>query len=55
MKEDYITPKELAAELKVTLKTIYRWLSSGAIPGARIGPHGNWRIPKQRVLTHGSK
>jgi len=38
-----MTVAEAAAYLKVTPKTVYRWLNDGKLPGVKIG--GNtWRV-----------
>jgi excisionase family DNA binding protein len=40
---DYLSVKEYAAKLRVTEKTVYRWIRSGAL---RAVKHGNTiRIP----------
>ena len=41
-----LTIAEVATLLKVSRKTVYRWLRDGKILGAiRIGERGSWRIP----------
>ena len=40
---DWVTPRELAAYLKVHERTIRRMIHSGAISAFRAGSH--WRIP----------
>ena len=39
----FLTVKEVASLLKVSTKTVYRWLGRGALHGRKIG--GGWRIP----------
>jgi excisionase family DNA binding protein len=38
----YYTAKEVAQELRVTQRTIYEWLTTGRLRGARAGTR--WRI-----------
>ena len=49
MKQDsnrLLTPKEVASIIRVSPKTIYRWLHSEELVGQRPGGHGQWRIAK---------
>lgn len=39
---DIYTPKEVAARLKMPLKTVLEYLRRGTLPGFRIGKH--WRV-----------
>ena len=39
---DIISPKEAAAYLKMTTRTLFRLVSAGKIPGTKIG--GSWRF-----------
>ena len=41
---DIYTPKEVAARLKMPLKTVLEYLRRGTLPGFRIGKH--WRVRK---------
>ncbi|HKR58666.1 MAG TPA: helix-turn-helix domain-containing protein [Pyrinomonadaceae bacterium] len=41
---DIINPKEAAAYLKITTRTLYRLASSGKIPATKIG--GSWRFSR---------
>ncbi|HET9851376.1 MAG TPA: biotin carboxylase N-terminal domain-containing protein, partial [Candidatus Limnocylindrales bacterium] len=34
---DELTPREVAAELGVTVRTVQRWITSGRLPAARVG------------------
>ncbi len=40
--EQILTPEQVAAELQVTVITIYRRLRDGRIPGIRVG--NKWRV-----------
>jgi excisionase family DNA binding protein len=42
--EEYLTPKEVAEKLRVSEKTVLKWLNSGYLKGLKIG--GVWRIPE---------
>ncbi|MEA3449610.1 MAG: helix-turn-helix domain-containing protein [Patescibacteria group bacterium] len=35
--DDILTPKEVAKMLKVSTRTVYRWIDSGDLKVARIG------------------
>ena len=37
MHETYLTPQEVADLLKVTRRTVYRWIESGELPVIRFG------------------
>lgn len=39
---EYMAPREAAALLGVTVRTIYQWITDGALPAAKIG--GRWRV-----------
>jgi excisionase family DNA binding protein len=43
----FYTPDEVAASLRVTRRTVYNWLASGALTGARTG--GVWRISQMQI------
>ncbi len=49
MGEEMMTPEEVADWLRVTTKTIYRWLEEGDLPALRVGR--TYRIPKPEVLA----
>lgn len=55
--EELWTPKEVADYLKVTERTVYRWIGDGALPAFKIGRQ--WRIKdsdvKARFLPPGSE
>lgn len=40
---EYITPEEVADQLKVSAYTVKRWLRSGELRGVRLGKGGHWR------------
>ena len=46
--EEIITPNEVAALLRIHVKTVYRLAEEGLIPGKRIGR--SWRFRKSSVL-----
>ena len=46
--EEIITPSEVAALLRIHVKTVYRLAEEGLIPGKRIGR--SWRFRKSSVL-----
>lgn len=46
--EEIMTPAEVAALLKIHLKTVYKLAEKGVIPGNRIGR--SWRFSRNDVL-----
>jgi excisionase family DNA binding protein len=46
--EEIMTPSEVAALLKIHLKTVYKLAEKGVIPGNRIGR--SWRFSREDVL-----
>jgi excisionase family DNA binding protein len=46
--EEIMTPSEVAALLKIHLKTVYKLAEKGVIPGNRIGR--SWRFSRGDVL-----
>jgi excisionase family DNA binding protein len=42
--EEYFTPKEIAEKLKISEKTVLKWLNMGYLKGLKLG--GVWRIPE---------
>ncbi len=46
--DEVITPSQVAALLKIHVKTVYRLADMGVIPGNKIGR--NWRFSKKAVL-----
>lgn len=47
--EEMMTPSEVAALLKIHVKTVYKLAEKGIIPGNRIGR--SWRFGKGAVLN----
>jgi excisionase family DNA binding protein len=47
--EEIMTPSEVAALLKIHLKTVYKLAEKGVIPGNRIGR--SWRFSRSDVQT----
>jgi len=41
--ERYLTPAEVADELRVTVVTVRRWIASGALRASKAGPR-RWMI-----------
>lgn len=39
---EYLSPKELAAKLKVPVNTIYYWVSRNQIPVIKMGKHNRF-------------
>ncbi len=39
MSDDFLTVPEVAARLRVTAMTIYRWIEDGRLPAMQIGKH----------------
>ncbi len=46
--QEIMTPSEVAALLKIHLKTVYKLAEKGVIPGNRIGR--SWRFSRSDVL-----
>ena len=46
-KEMYLTPQEVADELKVETRTVHAWLREGTMNGVKIGRL--WRIPESEI------
>jgi len=47
--EEIMTPFEMAALLKIHVKTVYKLAEKGVIPGDRIGR--SWRFSKRAILS----
>ncbi len=45
---EFLTPEELAAELKLGKSTVYRALEDGRIPGAKVC--GRWRTLRSQLV-----
>ncbi len=46
---DELTPREVAQELGVTVRTVQRWIATGRLPGTRVG--GRMRVPRSALET----
>ena len=46
--EDILTASQVAALLKVHLRTVYKLVRKGTIPGRKFG--GGWRFSKNEIL-----
>ena len=44
----FYTPEEAAANLRVTRRAMYQWLTSGKLKGFRVGQH--WRISEDDLM-----
>lgn len=44
----WLTAAEVAALLLVSVKTVYRWLEAGKLPG-ELTPGGHWRVRLEDV------
>ncbi|PMQ00702.1 MAG: DNA-binding protein [Dictyoglomus sp. NZ13-RE01] len=45
--EEFYLPKEVAEKLRVSLRTVQRWLEEEKIKGIKVG--GVWRIPESSL------
>lgn len=43
----WFSVEEAADYLRVSKRTIYRWVRDGLLPGYRAGPHGPWRFRRE--------
>jgi excisionase family DNA binding protein len=51
---NYLTPKEVCAELKISVRTLYNWESEGLVPKPlRLGGKRLW--PAQQLHDHVAK
>ena len=46
--EEILTPAEVAAILRIHVRTVYKLVEEGVIPGNRIGR--SWRFSKKDIL-----
>lgn len=37
MPEDFVTPEEIIAELKIAKSTLYGWIRRGILPAVKVG------------------
>ena len=49
MTDEALTPRQVAAELGVTIRTVQRWVADGRLPATRVG--GRVRIPRGSLGT----
>jgi excisionase family DNA binding protein len=45
----YLTTKEVAEQLRVSQKTVERWIHKGLVSAIKT-PGGRWRIPRDEVV-----
>jgi len=45
--ENYYTPQEIAAKLKLNVRTLYKWIREGRLYAIKLGDV--WRIPESEV------
>jgi excisionase family DNA binding protein len=45
--EKFYTPEEIAANLKVTRKTVYNWIQEGRLKAVKIGHF--WRVSESEL------
>ena len=50
---DLLTPEEVAAEVRVTRRTVYEWLRKGKLSALRAGR--SWRVRREDLETFLSK
>ncbi|HEV7199333.1 MAG TPA: helix-turn-helix domain-containing protein, partial [Candidatus Limnocylindria bacterium] len=46
---DELTPREVALELGVTVRTVQRWIATGRLAGSRVG--GRMRVPRSALAA----
>jgi excisionase family DNA binding protein len=47
--EEYLSPAQVADQLKVTTVTVRRWITSGQLQAAKAGPR-KWRILRSDLV-----
>ncbi|MDQ6681821.1 MAG: ATP-grasp domain-containing protein [Chloroflexota bacterium] len=47
--DEQLTPRQVAAELGVTVRTVQRWISDGRLPGTRVG--GRIRVSRSSLWS----
>jgi excisionase family DNA binding protein len=52
MSDDALTPRQVADELGVTIRTVQRWVAHGRLAGRRVG--GRLRIPRSALAGMGA-
>jgi excisionase family DNA binding protein len=53
MTAELLTPKEVAARLRVTVRTVRRWIRSGALPAVKI--RNTIRVPATAIEPRRSR
>ena len=48
MDNEYLTPEEIAAKLRVHEDTVRRWLRTGELEGIKIGKR-QWRVKRREL------
>jgi excisionase family DNA binding protein len=48
---DYVTPGEIADELRITRMTVHRMIKSGVLPALVIGPR-TYRVPAEAYAAY---
>jgi excisionase family DNA binding protein len=43
--QTFLTPDEVAHELRLNRRTIIAWLQKGKLPGVKVG--GRWRVTRE--------
>ena len=51
--EPILTPEEAATLLRISIKTLYRWASTGKVPSLKFG--GALRFRRERLLEWAAK
>src|SRR5688500_19075633 len=49
MTDEDLTPRQVADELGVTVRTVQRWVSDGRLPATRVG--GRVRVPRSSLSS----
>jgi excisionase family DNA binding protein len=50
-REVLLTINEYAQEMRVTRRTVERWIRRGLIDAVRVGKRGHWRVRVCRTLS----
>jgi excisionase family DNA binding protein len=51
MTDEAMTPRQVADELGVTVRTVQRWIVTGRLPGTHVG--GRWRVSRSSLAAVG--
>lgn len=49
VRNEWLAPKEVAAELRVDVASVYRAVRRGDLPAIRLTEHGALRIPRSAI------